>query len=95
MNIEVASVKELYERLTPALRTKELELKRNGINYIKKEDIWNYLKGVKWKDASNLLLHQMVDDILNIDYVLLKNYVEDNMKEYKVEPNLQSEGFYE
>ena len=95
MDIEFASVKELYERLTPALRTKELELKRNGINYIKKEDIWNYLKGVKWKDASNLLLHQMVDDILNIDYVLLKNYVEDNMKEYKVEPNLQSEGFYE
>ena len=95
MDIEFGSVKELYERLTPALRTKELELKRNGINYIKKEDIWNYLKGAKWKDASNLLLHQMVDDILNIDYVLLKNYVEDNMKEYKVEPNLQSEGFYE
>ena len=95
MDIEFDSVKELYERLTPALRTKELELKRNGINYIKKEDIWNYLKGAKWKDASNLLLHQMVDDILNIDYVLLKNYVEDNMKEYKVEPNLQSEGFYE
>ena len=95
MDINFKSVKELYERLTPALETKTLELKRSGYNYIKKEDIWNYLKGAKWKDASNLLLHQMVDDILNIDYVLLKNYVEDNMKEYKVEPNLQSEGFYE
>ena len=75
MDIEFSSVKELYDRLTPALKTKEQELKRNNINYIKKEDIWNYLKITKWKGAKNLLLHQMVDDILNVDYVLLKNYV--------------------
>lgn len=93
MDIEFSSVKELYERLTPALRVKELELKRNNISYIKKEDIWNYLKTTKWQGASNLLLHQMVDDILNVDYILLKNYVEDNMQKNIVEPDLQSEGF--
>lgn len=93
MDIEFSSVKELYERLTPALKTKEQELKRNNINYIKKEDIWNYLKITKWKGANNLLLHQMVDDILNVDYVLLKNYVEDNMRDNIVKPDLQSEGF--
>lgn len=93
MDIEFESVQELYERLKPALRTKELELKRNGINYIKQEDIWNYLKKDKWMGAKNLLLHQMVDDILNIDYVLIQNYVEDNIIKSKVEPDLQSEGF--
>ena len=93
MDIEFSSVEELYERLKPALRTKELELKRNGINYIKQEDIWNYLKKENWMGAKNLLLHQMVDDILNIDYVLLQNYVEDNIIKNKVEPDLQSEGF--
>ena len=93
MDIEFSSVKELYDRLTPALKTKEQELKRNNINYIKKEDIWNYLKIKKWKGAKNLLLHQMVDDILNVDYVLLKNYVEDNIRDNIVNPDLQSEGF--
>lgn len=93
MDIEFSSVKELYDRLTPALKTKEQELKRNNINYIKKEDIWNYLKITKWKGAKNLLLHQMVDDILNVDYVLLKNYVEDNIRANIVNPDLQSEGF--
>ena len=90
MDIEFSSVKELYDRLTPALKTKEQELKRNNINYIKKEDIWNYLKITKWKGAKNLLLHQMVDDILNVDYVLLKNYVEDNIRANIVNPDLQS-----
>lgn len=93
MDIEFSSVKELYDRLTPAFKTKEQELKRNNINYIKKEDIWNYLKITKWKGAKNLLLHQMVDDILNVDYVLLKNYVEDNIRANIVNPDLQSEGF--
>ena len=93
MDIEFSSVKELYDRLTPALKTKEQELKRNNINYIKKEDIWNYLKIKKWTGAKNLLLHQMVDDILNVDYVLLKNYVEDNIRANIVNPDLQSEGF--
>ena len=93
MDIEFSSVKELYDRLTPALKTKEQELKRNNINYIKKEDICNYLKITKWKGAKNLLLHQMVDDILNVDYVLLKNYVEDNIRDNIVNPDLQSEGF--
>ena len=93
MDIEFASVKELYERLTPALRTKELELKRNGINYIKKEDIWNYLTGYKWNKTNNLLLFEMVDDIFSVDSILLKNYVEDKFKNVRVEPKFEGEGF--
>ena len=40
MDIEFNNVKELYERLKPALTTKVTELKRNDLDYIKIEDIW-------------------------------------------------------
>ena len=92
MDIEFNSIKELYARLEPALLAKVADLNRNGINYIKKEDVWNYLKITKWRNANNLLLYQMVDDILNIDNVLLDNYVKDILKENRVRPNLDSEG---
>lgn len=95
MDSEFKSIFELYERLKPALLAKEAELKRNNINYIKIEDIWNYLRISKWKRANNLLLYQMVDDILNIDNILLDNYVKDNVKLTRVQLNLDGEGFYE
>ena len=66
MDYEFKSILELYERLKPALNAKVAELKRHDINYIKIEDIWNYLRISKWSKANNLLLYQMVDDILNI-----------------------------
>lgn len=95
MDIEFKNVLELYERLKPALNAKLAELKRNDINYIKIEDIWNYLRISKWSKSNNLLLYQMVDDILNIDNILLDNYVKDNVKLTRVQLNLDGEGFYE
>lgn len=95
MDIEFNDIRELYERLEPALITKVAELTRNGIDYIKSEDVWNYLKDSKWRNANNLLLYQMVDDILNIDNMLLDNYVKDKVKKTNVTPNLDSEGLYE
>ena len=95
MDVEFSNILELYERLKPALFAKVAELKRNDINYIKIEDIWNYLKENKWSSASNLLLYQMVDDILNIDNMLLDNYIKDSVKEREVLPILDSEGLYE
>lgn len=92
---EFSSITDLYNRLVPALNAKVMELKRNDIDYVKKEDIWNYLKIVKWKNSSNLLLHQMVDDILNIDYVLLENYVKKTLKNVDTKPILESEDLYE
>ena len=91
--MEFKSVKELYKRLTPALQVRETELKRSGYNYIKKEDIWNYLIGYKWNKSNNLLLFQMVDDIFSVDSMLLKNYVEDKFKSIRVEPKFEGEGF--
>ena len=89
MDIEFSSVKELYDRLTPALKTKEQELKRNNINYIKKEDIWNYLKITKWAKANNLLLYQMVDDILNLDNMEIDEYVKEEIRKKVIKPNLE------
>ena len=70
----------LYKRITPCLNSKIRELKKNNINYIKKDDIWNYLKRVKWKDG-NPSLDIIVDDILNADNNEIDNYVKEKMRE--------------
>lgn len=75
MNTEFTTVEQLYERLKPALRTKRREMKSLGYNYIREEDIWNYLKEVKWINSKNLLLFEMVRDVLNVDNRMIDNYV--------------------
>lgn len=89
MDIEFNNVKELYERLLPALNTKITELKRNDLDYIKVEDIWNYLKINKWSKANNLLLYQMVDDILNLDNYEIDEYVKSEIRKKVIKPNLE------
>lgn len=79
MDLEFGTLEELYKRLKPALLTKKNELKRSGIEYIKEEDIWNYLTEVKWANSKNLLLYQMVNDILNIPNIRIEKYVKDKM----------------
>lgn len=90
MDIEFNNVKELYERLKPALNTKVTELKRNDLDYIKVEDIWNYLKESKWVSANNLLLYQMVDDILNLDNNEIDEYVKEQIRKKVIKPNLEN-----
>ena len=90
MDIEFNSVKELYERLKPALTTKVTELKRNDLDYIKIEDIWNYLKDSKWSKANNLLLYHMVDDILNLDNNEIDEYVKGEIRKKVIQPNLEN-----
>ena len=41
MDIQFNSLEELYNRIKPALMAKVEELKRNDLNYIKEEDVWN------------------------------------------------------
>ena len=89
MDIEFNNIKELYDRVTPALNTKVIELKRYDLDYIKKDDIWNYLKNTKWKMANNLLLYQMVDDILNLDNNEIDEYVKNEIRKKVIKPNLE------
>lgn len=65
MELEFNSLEELFNHIKPALNTKKAEMKRNGYDYIKIEDIWNYFKEVKWKKANDLSISEMVSDILN------------------------------
>lgn len=79
MNYEFTSLEELYNRLKPALEAKRIQMKRNGLNYIRIEDIWNYLKEIKWKKARDLSLYEMVDDVLNIDDIVIDSYIRGKM----------------
>ena len=90
MDIEFNNVKELYERLKPALNTKVTELQRNDLDYIKVEDIWNYLKDSKWSKANNLLLYELVDDILNLDNNIIDEYVKGEIRKKVIKPNLEN-----
>ncbi len=79
MDIEFGSLEELFTRLKPALKTKTEEMRRNGFEYIKEKDVWNYLQEVKWKTSRNLNLYQMVSDVLNIDDILIDSYLKDKL----------------
>ena len=53
------------------------EIKIDNVEYliVKEEDIWNYNKNKKWKNATSLTLAGIVDDILNTDNQEYENYV--------------------
>ncbi len=95
MDITFSSLKELYERLLPALRTKKNEMVRQGYTYIKEEDIWNYFKEKKWTKAKNLTLFDMVDDILNTDVILIDHYFKKSLQTLERHKNLEGDNFYE
>ena len=87
MDITFTSQEQLYERVKPALYTKQAEMQRAGYGYIRCEDIWNYLKECKWKTATNLSLGDMVNDILNSEDIFIDDYL-------KTKLNLQERNIY-
>lgn len=89
MDLEFNSLKELYEHIKPALEAKVSEMRRVGYSYIKEEDVWNYLKEIKWKKASDLSIHEMINDILNTDNVLIDSYVKGKIKDIERIPILE------
>lgn len=89
MGIEFSSVEELYKRVKPALTSKVREFRRNGKEYIKEEDIWNYLIEYRWKNSRGLELFNIVDDILNINNNDIEHYVINKMKDFKRSINLE------
>lgn len=80
MDKDLFSKDELYKKLGPCLNSKIKELNRVGIDNVSKKDIWNYLKKFKWKNDEPFL-SDMVNDILNVDNMVLKDYVEGIIKE--------------
>ena len=79
MEKTINSQTELYKKVIPALRTKRHELILSGIKIVKEIDIWNYNKEYNWKNAKNLTLASMVDNILNTSDKSYEDYVIDKL----------------
>ena len=90
MELQFNSVEELYKRVRPALTSKKREFRRSGINYIKEEDIWNYLIESKWKKSAGLELFNIVEDILNTDNKKIEDYVINKMGNFKRDINFDN-----
>ncbi len=86
MDIEFQSQEELYQRVKPALRAKEMELRRLGFPYIKEHDIWEYLKTSQWSKAKDLTLADIVHDILHLNNQKIDLYVKKSWESDKKEP---------
>lgn len=54
-------------------------MRRNGYLYIKEEDVWNYLKEIKWVKSVNLELYQMVSDVLNTNDIEIDAYLKEKL----------------
>jgi hypothetical protein len=89
--MEFKTQQELYERISPALRAKKNELRREGYYYIQVEDIWNFLKETKWTQTKNLSLYDMVSDVMNTDVLKIDNYFKKNLKQYERSVILEKE----
>lgn len=74
-----SSIEELYKRVEPALKSKVKDLKRVGVNYVQKADVWNYLKNNVWCKKNNLTLGEIVNDIMTIPNAELEMYVQNLM----------------
>lgn len=87
MDIEFSSLKELYDRIKPALTTKKNELKKIGYTFIKEADIWNYLTQTKWLTSKELTLSEMVSDIFSAKEEDINKYMIDKISKEKREPS--------
>ena len=80
---EYRSQEELFKGLIPAMNVKLKLFKNTSYHYITKEDIWNYLKEIKWKSSSNLTLGEMVNDIIKLEPNDIDKYLKEQMKNEK------------
>ena len=75
MENKFSNQNELYLKVLPALKTKKNEMKREGFKMVKEIDLWEYNKEYNWKRAKGLTLASIVNDILNTDNKLYKEYI--------------------
>ena len=63
MNAEFSSIKELKNRMMPALNIRVKQLRSDNI-YLTENDLWDYFVKI-WKNCHDLTLADLVDDVLN------------------------------
>lgn len=86
-SIEFKSIKELYNRVKPALYSKVKELRGLGYKNIHEEDIWNYLVESNWKKKHDLQLCDLISDILFASNIEINNYVTNRMQKVTEQNN--------
>lgn len=74
MEVNFNNLKELKQRITPAINTKIKELRKNNYLITTHEDIWEYLKQKKWIKSTNLTLYDIINDILNLNNETIEEY---------------------
>lgn len=75
VNENFGTLKDLYERVLPALRSKVKELKNDRISFVTEKDVWDCLRKNKWNGESDLTLYDIVNDILFLEEKEILNYV--------------------
>lgn len=83
MDYEFSSLDELYKRVGPALRAKEVELHRLGFSDIKVIDIWEFLTQERWKNGKGLMLSDIVSDIMHADVNEVDTYCKGKISKTK------------
>jgi len=86
MDYEFKSLRELYDRIKPALTSKCSEFKKLGYKNIKEADIWNYLTSKKWQSSVELTLSEMVNDIFELSGEEIQNYFIEKVSKEMREP---------
>ena len=76
------TIEDLFNLLRPAFLVSERMFKFKKLDYIKKEDMWNYLRSNKWK-KKNISISEMVHDIINISIKDVLEYVNSNIHNMK------------
>ena len=76
MEFKYDAIDKQYDLLLPALKTKEIQLRRNDYLGLSIQDIWDYLKNTVWINDDSLHIYKMVSDILNADNDAINRYKE-------------------
>ncbi|MDO5568939.1 MAG: post-transcriptional regulator [bacterium] len=77
--MEVSSLSELYNSLRPAFKVKLRLLREKNINYIKQEDIWQYLYETKWLNIRRLTISEIVSSILHCDEMQIDLFLKEKL----------------
>lgn len=65
--MEFTSLSQLYRTLIPAFNVKQRLIKNSKYKEITNEKIWSYLTDTKWRNAKDLSLSEMINDIITVD----------------------------
>jgi hypothetical protein len=73
--MQFATLQQLYKKLLPAFNVKIRLIKYSKHKHITNENIWLFLANTKWKNAHNLELPEMVNDIITVDLDEINEYL--------------------